>query len=224
VGAGFFFSACDWRQRHVTVVNITHVTVNRQGGVNRPAPARTAPVAWQHDPAHRRGVAYHTESLQQRFGGTPPAGQRRDFRWQGPLAPATRNSSLNRPDVHGAHPRPNAPGMDARSNPRRPDAERAARPDGRSTVSANPAAARSGEARPEIHGPVSRPPTAPVTAAPQAHAGPGNAPRVQSPAPQPVAPANVGRNPQAKGFTDRGQAGKRPAPPAAKAHGDGHGR
>src|SRR6266508_4221738 len=47
VGARFFFSACDWRQRHVTVVNVTNVTnvtnvnVNRQVVVNRPAPART---------------------------------------------------------------------------------------------------------------------------------------------------------------------------------------
>src|SRR5437667_9231609 len=47
VGAGFFFSACDWRARRVTVVNVTNVTnitnvnVNRQVVVNRPASART---------------------------------------------------------------------------------------------------------------------------------------------------------------------------------------
>src|SRR6266853_3850297 len=52
VGARFFFSACDWRARHVTVVNVTNVTnvtVNRQGVVNRPGLARTAPAVWQHD-------------------------------------------------------------------------------------------------------------------------------------------------------------------------------
>ncbi len=114
VGAGFFFSSCDWRARHVTVVNvtnvtnITNVTVNRQGVVNRPGLARTAPAVWQHDPVHRRGVPYHIASLQQRFGPATQAGQRRDFRWQSPLPPATRNSSLNRPEVHGAHPRANA--------------------------------------------------------------------------------------------------------------------
>src|SRR6266568_2216330 len=215
VGAGFFFSACDWRQRHVTVVNvtnvtnITNVTVNRQVVVNRPAPARTVqPVVWQHDPVHRRGVPYHIPSVQQRFGGSALAGQRRDFHWQGPLAPATRNSSLNRPEVHDEHLRPKVPGMDVRSNPRRPDDGR--RPDGRSGIPADPAAARSGEARPEFRGPVSRPP---VAAPPQVHPGPGNAPR---PAPQPVAPPSAGRNPQ--GF-DRGQAGNRPAPAAARAHG-----
>src|SRR6266705_3725403 len=107
VGARFFFSACDWRARRVTVVNVTRVTnvtnitnvnVNRQVVVNRPGSARNAPAAWQHDPAHRRGVPYHIESLQQRFGRTTLASQRRDFHWQGPLAPATRNSSLNRPE------------------------------------------------------------------------------------------------------------------------------
>jgi hypothetical protein len=224
VGAGFFYSACDWRERRITVVNVTHVVVNRQGVVNRPAPARTVPTVWRHDPAHRRGVPYHIESLQRQFGRTTPAGQRRDFRWQGPLAPATRNSSLNRPEVHGAQPRPNVPGTDARSNPRRPDDERTGRPGGRSGVSANPAITRSLEARPEFRGPASRPPTAPVTAAPQAHPGPGNVPRSQSPAPKPVAPATAGRNPQARGSTGQGQAGKPHAPSAARAHGDGHGR
>ena len=218
VGTGFFFSACDWRQRHVTVVNVTNVTnvtVNRPVVVNRPAPARTVqPVVWQHDPVHRRGVPYHIPSVQQRFGGSALAGQRRDFHWPSPLAPASRNSSLNRPEVHDEHLRPKVPGMDVRSNPRRPDDGR--RPDGRSGIPANPAAARSGEARPEFRGPVSRPP---VAAAPQVH--PGNAPRFQNPAPHPVAPANAGRNPQ--GF-DRGQAGNRPAPAAAKAHGEGRGR
>src|SRR5438477_7001780 len=193
VGARFFFSACDWRARRVTVVNVTNVTnitnvnVNRQVVVNRPASARTVPAVWQHDPAHRRGVPYHIESLQQRFGRTTLAGQRRDFHWQGPLAPATRNSSLNRPEVHGANPRPNAPGMDVRSNSRRPGDERTGRPEGRSGFSANPAVVRSVEARPEFRGPVSRPPMAYVAAAPQVHSIPSNVPRWQSHAPQPVA-------------------------------------
>jgi len=207
VGAGFFFSSCDWRARHVTVVNVTNVTVNRQGIVNRPGLARTAPAVWQHDPVHRRGVPYHIASLQQRFGPATQAGQRRDFRWQGPLPPATRNSSLNRPEVHGAHPRANAPGMDVRSNPRRLDDGRTGRPDGRS-FSAHPAVVRN-EARPEFHAPVSRPP---VAAVPQMRAGPGNISRLQGPAPQPVAPAIAGRMPPAQGFAGHGQAGNHPRP------------
>ena len=193
VGSGFFFSSCDWHRRHVTIVNVTNVFVNRSGVVNRPV--RTGqPVVWQHDPGHRRGVPYHIASVQQRFGGTQ-AGQRRDFWWQDPVVPATRNSSLNRPEVYSANPRPQGRGME-RQNPRRDG-----RPEGR--ISANPGAA----ARPEFHGPVIR---SPVAAAPQVHTGPGNAPHMQNPAPQPGA--------------GRGQPGNRAAPSAPRAHGEGHNR
>jgi len=195
VGAGFFFSSCDWRARHVTVVNVTNVFVNRSGVVNRPGLVRTGqPVIWQHDPGHRRGVPYHIASLQQRFGASTQAGQRRDFRWQDP-APATRNSSLNRPEVHSANPRPQMQGIE------RPYPRRDGRPDGRSST--NPGAA----ARPEIRAPVTRPP---VAAAPQVHAGPGNVPRMQNPAPQFGA--------------GRGQAANRPGPSAPRAPGEGHSR
>ncbi len=239
VGSGFFFSSCDWRARHVTVVNVTNVTnvtnitnttVNRQVVVNRPGPGRNVqPVVWQHDPGHRRGVPYHIATVQQRFGGTQ-AGQRRDFRWQDPVVPATRNGSLNRPEVHDAH---------LRQNPRGPEDGRAGRRDGRSNFSPNPGVVRS-DVRPEIG--VSRPPVAPpvqtgpvvrnevrpqlgvsrppVVPVPQVHAGPGNVPRMQSPAPLP-APVH---NPQAQGFAGRAQPGMRSAPSANRAHGEGHNR
>src|SRR2546425_3302866 len=63
VGAGFFFSSCDWRARHVTVVNVTNVTnvtVNRQGGSNRPGLTRPPPPEGQNDPLHPRGGPNHT--------------------------------------------------------------------------------------------------------------------------------------------------------------------
>src|SRR2546423_145644 len=196
VGAGFFFSSCDWRARHVTVVNVTNVFVNRSGVVNRPGLARNGqPVIWQHDPGHRRGVPYHIASLQQRFGASTQAGQRRDFRWQDPVVPATRNSSLNRPEVHSANPRPQMQGIE-RPNPRRDD-----RPNGRSSTNSGAAA------RPEIRAPVTRPP---VAAAPQVHAGSGNVPRMQNPAPQFGA--------------GRGQAANRSGPSAPRAPGEGHSR
>src|SRR5712691_9473693 len=158
VRSGFFFGGCDWRARHVTVVNvtnITNVTVNRQVVVNRPGPGRNGqPVVWQHDPGHRRGVPYHIASVQQRFGSTMQ-GQRREFRWQDPVAPATRNSSLNRPEVHGEHLRANQ-----RNDGRRRDG-----------FSGGAAAAQRGEARPEFRAPVTRPP---VAVAPQVQ--PGNVP------------------------------------------------
>ncbi len=198
VGAGFFFSSCDWHRRHVTVVNVTNVFVNRQVIVNRPVPVRNGqPVVWQHDPGHRRGVPYHIASVQQRFGGSTQLGQRRDFRWQDPVVPATRNSALNRPEVHGDHFRPN-PRRDGRGDAR---------------SSANPGAA----ARPEFNGPVTRPP---VAAAPQMHTGPGSVPHMQNPMPQ-SAPVH---NPQAQGFPGRGQGGNRLAPSAGRARGEGHNR
>ena len=195
VRSGFFFGGCDWRARHVTVVNVTNVTnvtVNRQAVVSRP-------VVWQHDPGHRRGVPYRIASVQQRFGSTMQ-GQRREFRWQDPVAPATRNSSLNRPEVHGEHLRANP-----RSEGRRRDG-----------FSGGAAAAQRGEVRPDFRTPAARPP---VAVAPQVQLS--NVPHRQGPAPQPGAAGPAGHMPQPHGFADRGQAGNRPAPSPGKAHGEG---
>src|SRR5260221_6349096 len=199
VRSGFFFGGCDWRRRHVTVVNVT--VVNRPGVVGRPA-GTGQPVVWQHRPGHPRGVPYRIASVQQRFGSTMQ-GQRREFRWQDPVAPATRNSSLNPPEVHGEH---------LRANPRRPNDGRAGRADG---FSANPGAVSRGEARPEFHAPVTRPP---VAVAPQVQPGPHR----QGPAPQPGAAVPAGHAPQPHGFANnQGQPGNRHAPGAGKAHGEG---
>jgi hypothetical protein len=169
--------------------------VNRQVVVNRP-------VVWQHDPGHRRGVPYHIASVQQRFGGSTQAGQRREFRWPAPVAPATRNSSLNRPEVHGEH---------LLANPRRPNDGRAGRPDG---FSGGAAAAQRGGVRPDFRAPVTRPP---VAVAPQVQ--PGNAPHRQ--APQPGAAVPAGHMPQPHGFGNQRQAGGRTAAAPGKAHGEG---
>jgi hypothetical protein len=192
VRSGFFFGGCDWRARHVTVVNVT--VVNRSGVVGRPARTGQS-VVWQHDPGHRRGVPYHIASVQQRFAGSTQAGQRREFRWQDPVAPATRNSSLNRPEVHGEHLRANP-----RSDGRRRDG-----------FSGGAAAAQRGEARPDFR--------APVAVAPQVQ--PGNVPHRQGPAPQSGAALPTGHMPQPHGFADRGQGGNRLAPSPGKAHGEG---
>src|SRR5258706_7829109 len=148
VRSGFFFGGCDWRRRHVTVVNVT--VVNRPGVVGRPAGTRQ-PVVWQHDPGHPRGVPYRIASVPQRFRSTMQ-GPPREFRWQDPVAPATRNSSLNRPEVHGEH---------LPANPRKPN-------HGRDGFSGGAAAAQRGEARPEVRAPLTRPP---VAVAPQAQPG-----------------------------------------------------
>lgn len=72
ISATFFFGHTDWRHRRVTVVNnqVNNVTVNRTVVNNRTvisnAPARSR-VAWQPDPAHRRGAPFHREAARQRF-------------------------------------------------------------------------------------------------------------------------------------------------------------
>ena len=83
ISAGFFFGAFDWPQREVRVVRVNNyyynnATVNRRESVihreNNVYVGR-APDAWQHDPDHRRGVAYRSPIVQQRF---PGAGARPD--------------------------------------------------------------------------------------------------------------------------------------------------
>ena len=235
IGPRFFFSACDWRARHVTVV-----TVDRRIVGARPAPGRTPPTVWQHDPGHRRGVPYRIGSLEKRYGpaNVAPPGQRRDSHWRDSLAPATRNSALNRPE---ANPRPSVPGRDARSSQRKPDNARfSGRREERLPVPQ--AVPRSGEARPESRGSAARPP-APVSPAPQPsprppvfappssapgatgrphQPGPGsgsNAPRPGVFAPPSPGPGATGRLPQQA----PGSGGHR-APPAGKSQGEGRGR
>ena len=60
VSTGFFFGRCDWHSRNVSVVH-NQVTVNRTTIINQPAKR----VAWEHNPAHRRGVPFrHPETRQ----------------------------------------------------------------------------------------------------------------------------------------------------------------
>lgn len=72
ISAGFFFGAFDWPHRQVRVVQVNNnhyynnVTVNRRMDfINRDR----APGTWQHDSDHRRGVAYRSVEVQQRFAG-----------------------------------------------------------------------------------------------------------------------------------------------------------
>ncbi|HKU71403.1 MAG TPA: DUF3300 domain-containing protein [Burkholderiales bacterium] len=100
ISATFFFGHTDWRHRRVTVVNnqVNNVTVNRTVVNNRTvisnAPARSR-VAWQPDPAHRRGAPFHREAARQRFEQHAAA-----------AGVATRNSAGNgaRSSVRSAAP------------------------------------------------------------------------------------------------------------------------
>jgi hypothetical protein len=62
ISAGFFFGHCDWRHRHVTVVQ-NQVIVNRTTIVNQPVKR----VVWEHNPVHRRGVPFRNPEARQRF-------------------------------------------------------------------------------------------------------------------------------------------------------------
>ena len=83
IAAEFFFGDFDWHHRRANVVNVNNYYYNG-GSRDQMNPARrmnTAPGIWQHDPDHRRGVAYRDESLRQQSGranASPEA--RHDFR------------------------------------------------------------------------------------------------------------------------------------------------
>jgi hypothetical protein len=212
VGPRFFYSACNWRERHITVVTVDHRFI---GG--RPVPGRTPPAFWQHDPGHRRGVPYHIASLEKRFGpaNAAPSGERRDSHWRDSVGPATRNSSLNRPEANPVYPRPNARGRDARSSPRRSGDAGSARPEGRASVP--PGVPRGGEARQESRGYGGRPPAPPaITAVPRPPASSGNAPR---PPVFALPPSVPGAPPQQVPGS-----GAHRAQPTARSQGEGRGR
>ena len=113
VGTGFFFGACDWPLRHVTVVNVNNFYYNKTVTVNRVN-------VWVHDPIHRRGVPYREASLRQQFGRTSASPEaRRDFRGHSPPLFEGRSGFGNRPDARvgpGSRPeeRGSAGGLGAR--------------------------------------------------------------------------------------------------------------
>lgn len=77
ISARFFFGGCDWSRRQVRVVQVNNyyynnVIINRHSNdVSRGTTITNlnrTPGVWQHDPEHRRGVAYRTVQAQQQFG------------------------------------------------------------------------------------------------------------------------------------------------------------
>src|SRR6266545_1768008 len=84
VGAGFFFGACNWSHRHVTVVNVNNFYFNKTVTRNQTTVNQVGG-AWQHDPVHRRGVPYRETSLRQQFGRMSAAPETRQaFRGHDP--------------------------------------------------------------------------------------------------------------------------------------------
>lgn len=120
VGHQFFFGACDWRHRHVTVVNVTN-------SYYRPVNVVSQVQAWQHDPIHRRGILYRDAAVREQFRRTSASPETRlDFRGHEPSAFENRSGPGRRPEEHGgASGRVNVPDV-GRSNqhviPARPSA------------------------------------------------------------------------------------------------------
>ena len=110
ISVGYFFGGFDWSRRHVRVVPSNYhygATSNQRAtAMQRDRP----PGTWQHDPIHRRGVAYRGAEVQQRFAdtGTRPDGgkhlNRDDARQQDQqraqsYPTADRRSDASRPAV-----------------------------------------------------------------------------------------------------------------------------
>ncbi len=110
ISVGYFFGGFDWSRRHVRVVQSNYyygvASNQRATAMNRDRP----PGTWQHDPIHRRGVAYRGAEVQQRFADTrtsPDSGNhlnREDARQQDQqraqsYPTANRRSDASRPAV-----------------------------------------------------------------------------------------------------------------------------
>jgi uncharacterized protein DUF3300 len=208
IGPRFFFSACDWHARRVTVVNVT---------VNRPGVHPAPPTVWRHDPGHRRGVPYHIESVRREFGPANRAQPGRQFQWRNSVAPATRNSALNRPETQPAHPRPGAPSRQLSSPP-------AARPPVTHEIPHPPAYAPSRPAVPQApaYAPRPSPPAAALPQSPARH----EFPHPPGYAPRPVTPAPGASHAQPAPGSGHAQPapGYGRAPPAGRQQGEGRGR
>ncbi len=142
VGPIDFWCGFHWRGHSVFVnVNKT-VFVNRVGATRMHGGVET----WQHDPVHRRGVAYRDSATARRFGQTGPAGveARRPFRGfssegRGPGQPGARTGPQAGPQMRpesrpgGIEPRgqPGAtPGPRGFEQPRSPASQAPGQPRG----------------------------------------------------------------------------------------------
>lgn len=115
ISVGYFFGGFDWSHRHVRVVqsNYYYRAAANHGvsTIHRDRP----PGSWQHDPVHRRGVAYRGADVQQRFAGArarPDSGRHpeRDDAWRQnqqrvqSYPTSNRHSDPARPAVHAGVP------------------------------------------------------------------------------------------------------------------------
>lgn len=95
ISTGFFFGAFDWRDRRVNIVRQTFyyrpTTVVERRYVEELR--RGAPVRWQHEAEHRRGISYRSPALSQRYREPArPAPVQRETRERTRPAPVQRET------------------------------------------------------------------------------------------------------------------------------------
>ncbi|MFI4986527.1 MAG: DUF3300 domain-containing protein [Alphaproteobacteria bacterium] len=208
VRAFWGWDSWDWRGHRI---NIDRDRYNRIDRDRRPFNGTT----WQHDPYHRRGVAYRDPGTRTRYGNAPQTSPSRAARGYPSGAPAVTPPAVSAPSrppsappfvSHPASP-PSAPS--AAPSVSRPGSPPSA-PSGGPSVSrpASPPSAPSGG--PSVSRPASPPQAAPARTAP-------SAPAVQ----RPSAPAfsGIGNGNNARSEAARGQSSMPSAPsrPAAAA-------
>lgn len=164
ISTGFFFGAFDWHRRQVRVVHVNNyyyrpATVHRHEHVARQANVvglNHGPGVWQHNPSHRRGIAYRGPAAQRYFSA--PRAQRQESRRDNPSGrlqwrPETRDRSNqftdSRFDARDRTPRATAGSPGARTNESRPEIRRAEPTAGAAAASPREVAPASA-IRPEI--------------------------------------------------------------------------
>lgn len=72
ISTGFFYSRPDWHRRYIVVHHHHHHHYASTSGYqasSRPDRSRASDgERWRHEPAHRRGVSYRSETLEKRYG------------------------------------------------------------------------------------------------------------------------------------------------------------
>jgi len=101
---GYAWGNCNWRGGDVNI-NINQNT-NINNNINRNNYVKNTNISggqgkWQHDPSHRKGVAYRDPATRQQYGkGNKGAENRGDYRGYGQAGAATRDVSPGKPGAN----------------------------------------------------------------------------------------------------------------------------
>jgi len=80
VTVGAIFGGCDWGRNDIDIDVNKAVNIDRNFTSNRPV-GEGGRANWQHDPSHRKGVAYRDPATRDKYAaGAPGADARRDYR------------------------------------------------------------------------------------------------------------------------------------------------